>query len=901
VIDHAEPLSFVIWAIFAFAAGLYPLGFMMGSSCSPCCPPPCGDFFEFKRCARFEAVTRGTRSASYTRGDPTKLKYLNGWPAIPTPTHGFSRSIARPEDIGVFRVADTAVFSSSFLLQFSQFDSAGTLVVRFSLFDGSGKDFLEAIYTFNIELSNAVNSVTYTPTSTRATKILVPTARLVSEDILLSLVTPAPVSRTVFRDYRKSDEGVGTHTDWTDFVFQEWGAFLTKDAVVKATPKTFAYACKLDDFGAAQQPDPASPIVYSQSQYVWDKAEVLTFLNGDSTQRYIDPWGKQWDVKIQGDTPLCGIHYSESIAGVDFPYLLTANMPAADCATRKAKFDLIGCADQVEIGFRSKQKHDALYRKHSIFNKFWGGNLYFGSINQIALEELKRIAPFPYSPELPVASQSVRVQPSICYFEATQTGCSVPTFDPIPSEAFFCGDLLWVLENGPCYTTLTRNDTDNRTIVYTLNTSGESEATEATRHWCQHYRETAHLSGVYEVYDYKTRYDDTCWPTTGKVHFPATWFPTDVVNTISTTAPIVAYLSEYSGTSNSGPYFYASNGEAGWQQYTEMEVNLREAYCETALYETRNASPYFQGGINVSRKCDGTFQIEGLRTWPAGWIKFSETNWLDDTWGGLSGPFVAYALNKHPDARLGRNIYNDPNWTGAPSMFSFTASGSGSDPVRPVIGSVSATTLPAEGGTVTVTTSGNGVGDRTSTVTIGRNSMRFSRTIFVKPKWKKRKNGTPLDSPEYLDDNDDFDSVFYENKLAVSPPFVRLTQKGYGGDEDTKCHVGVVWIGGVSEVNWFSGRSQNVTSDFTKVSCLVGQPAVVEGATCNWTVSSDNEYVIAKKEDGLIKVTVGPGALAASSTGYSGYTRIKAISARITVSTPLEDNSWFVSIKLADA
>ena len=40
MIDASEPLSLVLWTVFFFAAGMYPLGFMLGSACSACCAGP---------------------------------------------------------------------------------------------------------------------------------------------------------------------------------------------------------------------------------------------------------------------------------------------------------------------------------------------------------------------------------------------------------------------------------------------------------------------------------------------------------------------------------------------------------------------------------------------------------------------------------------------------------------------------------------------------------------------------------------------------------------------------------------------------------------------------------------------------------------------------------------------
>ena len=38
-IQSVDPPSLVLWGMFALAAGMYPIGFMLGSTCSPCCSP----------------------------------------------------------------------------------------------------------------------------------------------------------------------------------------------------------------------------------------------------------------------------------------------------------------------------------------------------------------------------------------------------------------------------------------------------------------------------------------------------------------------------------------------------------------------------------------------------------------------------------------------------------------------------------------------------------------------------------------------------------------------------------------------------------------------------------------------------------------------------------------------
>jgi len=52
MIDATEPLSLVIWCVFFLAAGMYPLGIMLGASCSPCCDQSAECEPLFHRCLR---------------------------------------------------------------------------------------------------------------------------------------------------------------------------------------------------------------------------------------------------------------------------------------------------------------------------------------------------------------------------------------------------------------------------------------------------------------------------------------------------------------------------------------------------------------------------------------------------------------------------------------------------------------------------------------------------------------------------------------------------------------------------------------------------------------------------------------------------------------------------------
>jgi Putative binding domain, N-terminal len=65
MIDAIEPLSLVLWGVFFLAAGMYPLGFMLGAPCSPCCEKVCEPLFH--RCLR---------ELSVDGSDPAKALYV---------------------------------------------------------------------------------------------------------------------------------------------------------------------------------------------------------------------------------------------------------------------------------------------------------------------------------------------------------------------------------------------------------------------------------------------------------------------------------------------------------------------------------------------------------------------------------------------------------------------------------------------------------------------------------------------------------------------------------------------------------------------------------------------------------------------------------------------------------
>jgi hypothetical protein len=95
MIEAVEPLSLVLWGVFCLAAGMYPLGFMLGASCSLCCEAKCDgdDQIEFNRCIRFVNTNTSAPRTTFANGE-----------VIDMPLHGYSRDVTRPEQVGAVRV-----------------------------------------------------------------------------------------------------------------------------------------------------------------------------------------------------------------------------------------------------------------------------------------------------------------------------------------------------------------------------------------------------------------------------------------------------------------------------------------------------------------------------------------------------------------------------------------------------------------------------------------------------------------------------------------------------------------------------------------------------------------------------------------------------------------------------
>jgi hypothetical protein len=88
MIEAVEPLSLVLWGVFFLAAGMYPLGFMLGAPCSPCCDSSTGCEPLFHRCLR---------ELSVNGSDPAKALYVP------------SREIFRHAEAALVKASEKAV------------------------------------------------------------------------------------------------------------------------------------------------------------------------------------------------------------------------------------------------------------------------------------------------------------------------------------------------------------------------------------------------------------------------------------------------------------------------------------------------------------------------------------------------------------------------------------------------------------------------------------------------------------------------------------------------------------------------------------------------------------------------------------------------------------------------
>lgn len=159
MVDTVEPMSWILWAIVAFAASMYPVGFMLGGSCSQCCGSgSCDDVFEFDRCVRFVNVDTSPPPTTYSSDQ-----------AVSEPLHGFSVPIKRPEDIGARRVTTKYRISGSVAIaqEAESMSDGESRSATYSITYNQGAANLGTAYTWNVTLHGVTRPLIAPPPQSR--------------------------------------------------------------------------------------------------------------------------------------------------------------------------------------------------------------------------------------------------------------------------------------------------------------------------------------------------------------------------------------------------------------------------------------------------------------------------------------------------------------------------------------------------------------------------------------------------------------------------------------------------------------------------------------------------------------------------------------------------------------
>jgi len=394
MIESTEPLFFVIWAVFAFAAGLYPLGFMLGSPCSPCCGSHCDDAIEFNRCIRF--VNKDTTTLETTFSNPQ---------AITTRVDGYSRAVSRPEQVGLRRVPTEVVVHVCKIvvsgaargLPLNETQTA-TYRVTYDGHSGAAIDLTVKLMgvaasttpTPPVFTTNSPNNYTYTIYSDNFTT-----------DADVTFETPSLTARPV-NDQMFFTRLSASGTDSQYITASFWAA----DQVA---PYTEGVLYSIAKYGYVMLPtDPfalyGSP-VSSDGGWIYDTDLVAGFISGDSTVDFTSS-GSTFTMKADDPTKFCGVSL---------------------CADFKADGDPV----KRTVTFQ-RSKYSSASTEPCHGQDVWN----------------------------PVPLRRYKDAYGNCHYKYEARTCQAIGYwgwvgAQIDDSAFYCGDLLWVLENGPCRNTVT--------------------------------------------------------------------------------------------------------------------------------------------------------------------------------------------------------------------------------------------------------------------------------------------------------------------------------------------------------------------------------------------------------------------------------------------------------------
>lgn len=848
MIDLSDPLSALIWCVFFVAAGLYPLGIML--PCSPCCggggEGGCATYIPFKKCARFTAVEQTPRPTAFTQtgvGGSSPATYAT-FTTFPVYTHGFSRSITRPEAIGAVRVpAFASAAPASVGINVSDTSVSQHTVQLQSLYGfGTPNLVVVPLYTWTVVLDDTASEAA--TEIVNDTSAIVRVARPANNYPTLTVTLEPHTTVAPPDEYLPPIQTTGNYyytsatNVWSDYVRLQVlqangaGGFVEVEVDTSVSSSVLRYVVRVSDITHVGSQD-----------WVVDKDEVDSFLAGNSSLRYVDGNGKQWDVEVGEPHPACGWPIGVGAFANVIQHVVTADLRVCDANTQT--FALRGCLPTAPASQQPLDTVPALlgglsgwgrvgewvsvfrYIQTRLFATTpFGGGEYLNSFPYV--RDGASTTDFSLYPSPPAFGDRTRN----CSYRLNAQVCGRLIGREIPSEAFFCGDILWVMENGPCAESLTLNYTDGVTETYTL--GGQEDNHQWSR--CILTR-----NGV--VSDYPSTWDGKCWPNTATVtlgwrayrrNSDGTYILSQsgdlLFDTVTTFYECTGTLRQWSGSSCA----YASECVGG--EWVAVEnprtVEVYSQTCNSAM-----VGQYALYG-SIARTCGG----DVVYTLPTG------TSWV-------------YLV---PLAELGSQLPSycqslaDAGYYGVVNnaVSSVQLDGPFTDAARLDQPTVSPDILPQEGGTVTLTLTQAGVGTVTEQVSILPNPLRQQRTVLVEP------SGVPTRTA-----NDTVISVT-DRDVAWLP----VRQTGTGGIDDSQCRVDMNWM----NATLIDTATHTVFADFVDERCLVGLPAAVDGDTCQWSISTAAEWlaISVNETSGLVTITIdGEADLPEEEAGAFYYRR----------------------------
>lgn len=484
MVEAHEPLAWIIWGVVALSAGMYPLGLLLGGC--PCCGADDGPV-EFNRCIRFVNTNTSAPSTSYAAGQ-----------SVDMPWHGFSRVVRRPEDLGAIRV----------VTKYSITGTVDLITVQQPLAPGQTAQAVYRIYYSTIG-SDVGTAVQWTITLVGG----LPKPPGEGTPPVFGGTSPDAMTATIYADNSSTQEPYRVTIQLPTVTVQPTGAQLLHavlqvqstnipqlEYTAKNNSNNFADA-NADRYGWIMRPfDPGGGYSFggashpAANEWIYDTSLVESFLAGDATVPYnsgtqlspIDTWGNippstTWTIQVSDPAQFCGKQFCGNGGG------LGPSMPWS----RAVLADIGAIADTVTVQTAKLPASTSSTSENGTTTT--RQNLCYGEDEslQLALRlECNNVgqsqATYRGNHVTCVNTQAAvgYGQPGGYYVNLDGQGIGDPFYPSrsVTARYFYCGDLLWVLENGPCRSSITLPYYNWGQETYTL--GGSSAAAWENQHRC---------------------------------------------------------------------------------------------------------------------------------------------------------------------------------------------------------------------------------------------------------------------------------------------------------------------------------------------------------------------------------------------------------------------------------